>query len=239
MGTHRPAWAPGTGPSTTSPTSAAQAGTGSAATAAADDLQLPLGAVSPLEELLDELLQPQLGAGLPRRRLLQELVNLHHLPGPGAVSLPQCLGLAAHPPSGGDPERQGETRAQLAAVSARGHVGTHRTHPGTLPHTAQRHTQKRKRTLRVIHAHPTNPALNTPPDTLLPTEILTGVLSHTQPSPPSRNTHGHTLRVHIAQQTAPHAHVHVLISRSFTGTQSEAQSYQHIQTHTQIGRAHV
>lgn len=105
VGTHRPAWAPGTGPSTTSPTSAAQAGTGSTATAAADDLQLPLSAVGPLEELLDELLQPQLGAGLPRRCLLQELVNLHHLPGPGAVSLPQCLGLAAHPPSGGDPER--------------------------------------------------------------------------------------------------------------------------------------
>lgn len=70
MGTHHPAWGPGTGPSTSSPTSSAQAGTGRAATAAADDLQLPLSPVSPLEELLDELLQPQLGTGLPRRRLL-------------------------------------------------------------------------------------------------------------------------------------------------------------------------
>lgn len=67
---------------------------------------------------------------------------------------------------------------------------------------------------------------------LLPTERLTGVLSHTQSPPLSRNAHGHTLTVHIAQQTAPHAHVHVLVSHSFTGTQSEAQSYQHIQTHT-------
>ena len=98
MGTHHPAWGPGTGPSTSSPTSAAQAGTGRAATAAADDLQLPLSPVSPLEELLDELLQPQLGTGLPRRRLLQELVDLHHLPGPRAVSYPSALAwLPTHP----------------------------------------------------------------------------------------------------------------------------------------------
>lgn len=119
MGTHRPAWGPGTGPSTSSPTSAAQAGTGRAATAAADDLQLPLGPVGPLEELLDELLQPQLGAGLPRRRLLQELVDLHHLPGPRAVSYPSALAwLPTHPleETLSSRERQGHSWPQCLLV---------------------------------------------------------------------------------------------------------------------------
>jgi hypothetical protein len=70
LGTHHSAWAPGPRPRTTAPTSTAKAGTGRAAAAAADHLQLPLSAVGPLQELLDELLQPQLGAGLPRRRFL-------------------------------------------------------------------------------------------------------------------------------------------------------------------------
>ena len=100
-GTHHSAWTPGAGPGTASPGSTAQAGAGRAATAAADDLQLPLGPVSPLEQLLDELLQPQLGAGLPRRRLLQELVDLYHLPGPGAVSYPRASAWPpTHPPEG-------------------------------------------------------------------------------------------------------------------------------------------
>lgn len=90
VGTHHSAGTPGTRPSAASSPSTAQAGAGRAATAAADDLQLPLGAVGALQKLLDELLQPQLGAGLPRRRLFQELVDLHHLPGPGAVSDPRA-----------------------------------------------------------------------------------------------------------------------------------------------------
>lgn len=98
VGTHHSAWAPGIGASTTAPTSTAQAGTGRAATAAADDLQLSLSTVSPLKEFLNELLQPQLGAGLPRRCLLQELVDLHHLPGPRAVSYPRASAcLPTHP----------------------------------------------------------------------------------------------------------------------------------------------
>lgn len=95
MGTHHSAWAPGPGPG---PSSTAKAGTRCAATAAADDLQLPFGTVSPLQELLDELLQPQLGAGLSCRSLLQELVDLHHLPGPGAISYPSASAcLPTHP----------------------------------------------------------------------------------------------------------------------------------------------
>lgn len=95
MGTHHSAWAPGPGPG---PSSTAKAGTRCAATATADDLQLPFGTVSPLQELLDELLQPQLGAGLSCRSLLQELVDLHHLPGPGAISYPSASAcLPNHP----------------------------------------------------------------------------------------------------------------------------------------------
>lgn len=56
VGTHQSAWSPGRRPSTTSPSSAAQAGAWCAATAAADDLELPLRTISPLQELLDELL---------------------------------------------------------------------------------------------------------------------------------------------------------------------------------------
>lgn len=85
MGTHHSAWAPGPWPCATTPTSTPQAGAGCAATAAADDLQLTLSTVGPLQEFLDELLQAQLGTGLPRCCLLQELVNLYHLPGTEAV----------------------------------------------------------------------------------------------------------------------------------------------------------
>lgn len=48
--------------------------------AAGDDLQLLLGAVRPVQQLLDELLQPHFGVGLARRRLLEELVDLGDLP---------------------------------------------------------------------------------------------------------------------------------------------------------------
>ena len=60
----------------------AKAAVGRAA-AAADDLQLLLGAVCAVQQLLDELLQAHLGVGLARRRLLQELVDLGHLPAGG------------------------------------------------------------------------------------------------------------------------------------------------------------
>lgn len=59
---------------------AAQAAVGRGA-AAADDLQLLLGAVRPVQQLLDELLQTHLGVGLARRRLLEELVDLCNFPG--------------------------------------------------------------------------------------------------------------------------------------------------------------
>lgn len=48
--------------------------------AAGDDLQLLLGAVRPVQQLLDELLQPHFGVGFARRRLLEELVDLSDLP---------------------------------------------------------------------------------------------------------------------------------------------------------------
>lgn len=47
--------------------------------AAGDDLQLLLGAVRPVQQLLDELLQPHFGVGFARRRLLEELVDLSDL----------------------------------------------------------------------------------------------------------------------------------------------------------------
>lgn len=57
----------------------AQAAVGRGRTAG-DDLQLLLGAVGPVQQLLDELLQPHLGVGFARRRLLEELVDLSDLP---------------------------------------------------------------------------------------------------------------------------------------------------------------
>lgn len=57
----------------------AQAAVGCGRTAG-DDLQLFLGAVRPVQQLLDELLQPHFGVGFARRRLLEELVNLSNLP---------------------------------------------------------------------------------------------------------------------------------------------------------------
>lgn len=57
----------------------AQAAVGRGPTAG-DDLQLLLGSVRPVQQLLDELLQPHLGVGLARRRLLEELVDLGDLP---------------------------------------------------------------------------------------------------------------------------------------------------------------
>lgn len=60
-------------------TAASQASVGRGA-AAADDLQLLFGAVGSFQQLLDELLQANFGVGLARRSLLQELVDLGHLP---------------------------------------------------------------------------------------------------------------------------------------------------------------
>lgn len=57
----------------------AQAAVGCARTAG-DDLQLFLGTVRPVQQLLDELLQPHFGVGFARRRLLEELVDLSDLP---------------------------------------------------------------------------------------------------------------------------------------------------------------
>lgn len=57
----------------------AQAAVGRGPTAG-DDLQLLLGSVRPVQQLLDELLQPHFGVGLARRRLLEELVDLGDLP---------------------------------------------------------------------------------------------------------------------------------------------------------------
>lgn len=57
----------------------AQAAVGRGPTAG-DDLQLLLGSIGPVQQLLDELLQPHFGIGLARRRLLEELVDLGDLP---------------------------------------------------------------------------------------------------------------------------------------------------------------
>lgn len=60
-----------------------QAAVGCGATAA-DDLQLFLGAVGSVQQLLNKLLQADFSVGLPRRGVLQELVDLCHLPEDGA-----------------------------------------------------------------------------------------------------------------------------------------------------------
>lgn len=57
----------------------AQAAVGRGPTAG-DDLQLLLGSVRPVQQLLDELLQSHFGVGLARRRLLEELIDLGDLP---------------------------------------------------------------------------------------------------------------------------------------------------------------
>lgn len=59
---------------------ASQTAVRSRSTAAADDLKLLLSPVCPIQQLLNEVLQAHLGVGLAGGRLLQELVNLQHLP---------------------------------------------------------------------------------------------------------------------------------------------------------------
>lgn len=59
---------------------ASQAAIWGSAAAAADDLELLLSPVRPVQQLLDEVLETDLGVGLTGSRLLQELVNLQHLP---------------------------------------------------------------------------------------------------------------------------------------------------------------
>lgn len=56
-----------------------QAAVGGGGTAA-DDLELLLSAVGPVQQLLDELLKTHFGAGFTRSCFLQELVDLGHLP---------------------------------------------------------------------------------------------------------------------------------------------------------------
>lgn len=57
-----------------------QAAVGGRPTAAAYNLELLLGPVSSVQELFDELLETHLGIGFAGGRLLQELVDLDHLP---------------------------------------------------------------------------------------------------------------------------------------------------------------
>lgn len=57
-----------------------QAAIGGRPTTAADDLELLLRSVSPIQKFLDELLKAHFGVGFTGRRLLQELVDLDHLP---------------------------------------------------------------------------------------------------------------------------------------------------------------
>lgn len=155
VNTYHSAWAPGARPSATCATSTAQAGARGASTAAADDLQLPFSTVGTLKELLNELLQPQLGTGFPRRCLLQELVDLHHLPGPAAVSYPRALAwLPTHP-----------LQETLASGERHGHSCPWRPLMGTGEHAEQAqahcstqwHTQKCKHIRRVTHSHLTHP----------------------------------------------------------------------------------
>lgn len=150
LGTHRPAWAPGAGP-----TSVAQAGTRRAATAAADDLQLALRTVGPLKELLDELLQPQLGAGLPSCRLLQELVDLHHLPGPRAVPYPSARAWLPTQPREETRAvgRDMSTAARCICSQSCGYV-QHRSRHSLL----MAHTEKQAHSLgHTLHTPPTQP----------------------------------------------------------------------------------
>lgn len=126
LGTHHSSRSPS--PCTCS--SSAQACAGCAAAAAADNLQLPLSAICPLQQLLDELLQPQLGTGLPCCCLLQELVDLHHLPGPGVVS--------HSGPGQAVPNPLQESQASLASSAGGQHGRSCPTH-GPSPSTA--HTE--------------------------------------------------------------------------------------------------
>lgn len=209
VGTHRSAGAPGARPSAASPSSAAQAGAGCAAAATADDLQLPLGAVSPLKELLDELLQPQLGTGLPRCRLLQELVNLHHLPGPGAVSYPSAsVRLPTHPPE-----------EPLSGRERRGHswpwcplAVTWVDEEPSWEHCPTRwHTQKGKHTLRVIPPPPTKPAPDTP-DTLAPQRnTRRPSQSHTATSSLQKHSWAHTYRPHSPVTSPTHSYTRIYV----------------------------
>lgn len=57
-----------------------QAAIGGCPATAADDLKLFLRPVCPVQKFLDELLKAHFGIGFTGRRLLQELVDLDHLP---------------------------------------------------------------------------------------------------------------------------------------------------------------
>lgn len=232
VGTHRSAGAPGARPSAASPSSAAQAGAGCAAAATADDLQLPLGAVSPLKELLDELLQPQLGTGLPRCRLLQELVNLHHLPGPGAVSYPSAsVRLPTHPPE-----------EPLSGRERRGHswpwcplAVTWVDEEPSWEHCPTRwHTQKGKHTLRVIPPPPTKPAPDTP-DTLAPQRnTRRPSQSHTATSSLQKHSWAYTYRPHspVTSPTHSYTRIYVMFIHRHTFTVLRLQSPTNTFTHT-------
>ena len=109
-------------------------------------------------------------------------------------------------------------------MSARGHMGTRRAHPGTLP-TPQR-IQKCKHTPLVIRSHPTNPDPSTQADTPAPHRSTHGhVQSHTATSSLQKPTHRP-----VASSTHSCTHIHITFIHRHA--QAEAQSYQHIQTHT-------
>lgn len=225
VGTHHSAGTPGTRPSAASSPSAAQAGAGRAATAAADDLQLPLGAVGALQKLLDELLQPQLGAGLPRRRLLQELVDLHHLPGPGAVSDPRASAwLPTHP------LEEPPSRRESHGTAAPAHVGARSTGPGTRRHATAR-TQMQPYTPSHTRA-PHCPSPDGPARHPYPARKHSVICGRAQ---------SHLLRAETLSGTQPHTlaytcscHVHLQeYTQSETGTVPLTHSNTHTHTHFQ------
>lgn len=121
MGTHRPAWGPGTGPSTSSHLRCPGWHLGRAGQLLLMTCSCRRPGSARAEELLAELLQPQLGAGLPRRPP-SGTGDLHHLPGPRAVPYPSALAWLPTHPLEETLSSRGKTRAQLATVSARGHV---------------------------------------------------------------------------------------------------------------------
>ena len=126
------------------------------------------------------------------------------------------------------PRTAGKDKGMLATVSARGHMGTRRAHPGTLP--TQQHLQKCKYTPLVIRSHPTNPDPSTQADTPAPHRSThRHVQSHTATSSLQKPTHS-------PEASPAHSCTHIHVTFIHRHAQAEAQSYQHIQTHTHIFR---
>ena len=107
-------------------------------------------------------------------------------------------------------------------------MGTRRAHPGTLP--TQQCIQKCKHTPLVICSHPTNPDPSTQADTPAPQRSThRHVQSHTATSSLQKPTHSPVA-------SPAHSCTHIHIKSIHRHAQAEAQSYQHIQTHTHIFR---